>query len=157
MRALIVYASWFGHNRAVAQRVARSFEERHITTVCAPISQIAASDVIGCDILVLGSYTHTRHASKGIRELIENIPLHRLQRMAIGLFGVRSPDGDADGIDELTRTLEEAGISPAVAPLRINLRMPDYIPQRWLEPEIEERIAEFADELLEAAAAEVMV
>ncbi|HMO58833.1 MAG TPA: hypothetical protein PKA05_01955 [Roseiflexaceae bacterium] len=153
MRALVVYASWFGHNRTVARRIAQELEAHQYTTVCAPISQITPADLIGCDLLVLGSYTHTSHASKNLHALIDNTPLVRLQRMEIGLFGVRTPNGSTDGIDELMLHLAQLDLEPAVAPLRINLRAPDFLPQTWLGPEVEERIVAFADELAEVGIA----
>lgn len=150
MRAVIIYASWFGHHRVVAQQITAQLEARGITVVCAPVSEIAPAELLGCDMLVLGSYTHGHHASRQIHDLLAATPPVRLQRAAVGVFGVRSPDGEADGIDELTLHLEQLGVAPAVRSLRINLPSPDYLPHVWFDADIERRTAQFADELVAA-------
>ncbi|MBU6334772.1 MAG: flavodoxin domain-containing protein [Chloroflexi bacterium] len=150
MRAMVIYASWFGHNRAIAQQIAAQLEAHGVTTVCAPVSEIAPAELLGCDLLVLGSYTHGHHASRPLHDLLAATPPVRLQRAVVGVFGVRSPDGEADGIDELTLHLEQLGVAAAVRPLRINLPSPDYLPHVWFDADVERRTTQFADGLVAA-------
>jgi flavodoxin len=151
MRAMVIYASWLGHNRVVAERIAAQLKARGITTVCAPVNEIAPAELLGCDLLALGSYTHGHHASRQLHELLAATPPVRLQRAAVGVFGVRNPDGEADGIDELTLHLEQLGAMPVVQPLRINLPAPDYLPHVWFDADVERRTLAFADELIMAS------
>lgn len=152
MKALIVYASWFGHNRTIARALADELARRHITVVCAPVSRITTSDIIGYDIVVFGTYSHAHHASGQLRRLCESIPLRRLHRMSVGVFGT-GPAGDAPcGVDDLARCLEARGCSLAAAPLRLELTAPDFLPWSRHPQDARQQIEQFAAELVEATA-----
>lgn len=152
MKALIVYASWFGHNRTIARALADELARRRITVVCAPVSRITTSDIIGYDIVVFGTYSHARHASGQLRRLCESIPLRRLSRMAIGVFGTGRPADAPGGVDDLAGCLEGRGCALAAAPLRLELTAPDFLPWSRHPADARRRVEEFAAELCEATA-----
>ena len=151
MRALIVYASWFGHNREVAKLIADQLSRQHVQVVCAPVTQVTASDVIGCDLLVLGSFTHAHHASWRMRHLIESIPDRRFKRTTIAVFGTQTVDERPSGIDDLINELRLRGAQLATPPLRIVLPAPDFAPWSHIPPAEHEKIAEFAESLAREA------
>jgi flavodoxin len=157
MKALIVYASWFGHNRAVAQRLATELTNRGMTVVCAPASRITASDVHEFDLLVLGTYTHAGKASPQLHALCEAIPLHQLERTAVALFGTQmlstEQAGMPGGIDELHSCLTERGCELVAEPLRFGLRgtAAAFLPLPWLGADERHQIDEFASDLWDAS------
>jgi menaquinone-dependent protoporphyrinogen IX oxidase len=69
MKALIVYASWFGRNRSIARLIASELERRGVHADCVPVAKVTAHDLVGYDLLVLGTYTHAGHASARLRTL----------------------------------------------------------------------------------------
>lgn len=147
MRALIVYASWFGHNRTIAKRIANDLTQRGMQVICAPITRITASDTIGCDLLVLGSFSHAHHASWRMRHLIETIPERRIKRMAITVFGTQTLDERPSGIDDLIAGLNTRGVRLAVPPLRIILPAPDFAPWSQIAAEEQDKITQFVQSL----------
>ncbi|MGB9752150.1 MAG: hypothetical protein C0183_09920 [Roseiflexus castenholzii] len=128
MRVLMVYASWFGHNREVARIIADRLSPYASHVICAPVTSVTASDTIGCDLLVLGSFTHAHHASWRMRHLVATIPERRLTRMAIAVFGTQTVDERPSGIDDLVNALAERGARLVVPPLRVILPAPDFVP-----------------------------
>jgi flavodoxin len=151
MKALIVYASWFGHNRTIARALADEFARRRITVVCAPVSRITTSDIIGYDVVVFGSYSHANHASGQLCRLCESIPQRRLRRMAIGVFGTCRPGDEAGGVDDLAACIEGRGCALAVPPLRLELSAPDFLPWSRHSSDTHRQIEQLAERLLEAA------
>jgi len=157
MKALIVYASWFGHNRAVARALAAELTNRGMQVVCTPASHVTASDVGEFDLLVLGTYTHAGKASPELHALCEAIPLHQFERAAVALFGTQmlstKQAGMPGGVDELQTCLTERGCELAVEPLRFGLRgaAAAFLPLPWLGADERHQIAEFAAELWEAS------
>jgi flavodoxin len=148
MKALIVYASWFGHNRTIARALADELSRRSFTVVCAPVSRITASDVIGYDLVVFGTYTHAHHASGNLRRLCEAIPVKRLSRMAIGVFGSGRPGELPNGVDDLVACIEGRGCALAAPPLRLTLSAPDFMPWARFELDTRRAIEGLAEELI---------
>jgi flavodoxin len=148
MRVLIVYASWFGHNREVARIIADRLSPYASHVICAPVTSVTASDTIGCDLLVLGSFTHAHHASWRMRHLVETIPERRLKRMAIAVFGTQTVDERPSGIDDLVKALAERGAQVVVPPLRVILPAPDFVPWSKVTSAERAKIDAFAQELV---------
>ncbi len=73
MRTLIVYASWFGHNRSIASISADRLSSHASRVICAPVAAVTAGDTIGCDLLALRSFTRVYHASRRMRHLVKTI------------------------------------------------------------------------------------
>jgi menaquinone-dependent protoporphyrinogen IX oxidase len=126
MRVLIVYASWFGHNRSIAKLIATELEQRGATVVCAPVTKVSSQEIVGYDLLVLGTYTHAGRASRRLRVLCETIASRRFERVAVAIFGTQisqeQPSADRIcGVDDLEACLTGRGCELALAPLRIEL------------------------------------
>jgi flavodoxin len=125
MKALIVYASWFGHNRSIARQIAAELAERDVIAATIPITKVSAHDLSEYDLLVLGTYTHAGRASRRMRALCETIPQRLFDHLAVALFGTHivqnQQPGSPSGVDDLEACLLERGCDLALAPLRIEL------------------------------------
>ena len=125
MKALIVYASWFGHNRLIARQIGADLAERDVTVDCIPVTKVSAHDLAEYDLLVLGTYTHAGRASRRLRALCETIPQRLFDRLAVALFGTHivqnQQPGGTSGVDDLEACLLGRGCDLVLAPLRIEL------------------------------------
>ncbi|MCS6840910.1 MAG: hypothetical protein NZ699_08315 [Roseiflexus sp.] len=148
MRVLIVYASWFGHNREVARVIADRLSPYASHVICAPVTSVTASDTIGCDLLVLGSFTHAHHASWRMRHLVETIPERRFKRMAIAVFGTQTVNERPSSIDDLVSLLAKRGARLVVPPLRVILSAPDFVPWSSITSAERAKIDAFAQSLV---------
>ena len=162
MKALIVYASWFGHNRAAARIAAAELARRGFSVSGAPADRVSAADIAGYDVLVLGTYTHGGRASQRLRALCESIPLRTFDHVEVALFGTQTgQDGQhrmPGGVRELEECLAERGVELALPPLLIRLsRAEAYLPWLEISPAERRRIEEFADDLWEASVPEPMI
>ena len=163
MNVLIVYASWFGHNRSIAKLIAAELEQRGATVVCAPVTKVSSQDVVGYDLLVLGTYTHAGRASRRLRALCETLALRLFERIAVVIFGTQirqaQPSaGRTCGVDDLEACLTGRGCELALAPLRIELPAGQAILSgKSLEPADRRRIKEFAADLWEASVAAPLI
>lgn len=157
MKALIVYASWFGHNRSIARLIAAELAERGVVANCIPISKVSAHDLAEYDLLVLGTYTHVGQASGRMRALCATIPLRLFERVAVALFGTQIvQDGQhsagASGVDDLEACLLGRGCELALAPLRIELPADQaLLSSKGLCPADLRVVKEFAADLWEAS------
>jgi flavodoxin len=157
MKALIVYASWFGHNRLIAQLIAAELAKRNVIADCIPINKVSAHDLADYDLLVLGTYTHVGQASRRMRAFCETIPLPLFDRVAVALFGTQvvqdQPQlGGTSGIDDLEACLLGRGCELALAPLRIGLPVNRaFRTSKRLGPADLRQVEEFAAELWEAS------
>lgn len=126
MKALITYASWFGHTRTVARALSAELSRAGFFSACVPITRARPADTMGFDLLVLGTYTHLHHASRRMEDFCRAIPQHRIERMPIAIFGTQAAqtlrEGAPCGIDEVLRCLAQRGAAPVIPPLRIVLR-----------------------------------
>jgi flavodoxin len=155
MKAMIVYASWFGHNRAIAELLTQEFATQGVSVVCAPAFRVALADLQGRDLLVLGTYTHVGHASRQLRRLCDTLPWKQLDHMAVAVFGTQLAEGletgAPGGVDDLVAQLAARGCELVAPPLRIVLSRQAAIRRTLGIGEAERRqVREFARELLEA-------
>lgn len=162
MRALIVYASWFGHNRAVARLAAAELARRGFSVAGAPAARVSAADIAGCDVLVLGTYTHNGRASQRLRALCESIPRRTFDHVEVALFGTQIDQNRQGslpgGVHDLETCLAERGVDLALPPLLIGLsRAAAFLPWLGIGPDERRRIAAFADDLWEASVPEPMI
>ena len=156
MKALIVYASWFGHNRSIARQIAAELADRDVTADCIPITKVSADDIAAYDLLVLGTYTHGGQASRRMRALCETIPQRLFDRLAVALFGTHiirnDQPGGTSGVDSLEACLVGRGCELAQAPLRIELPADRaFRVSKALSPADLRRVKEFAADLWEAS------
>ena len=156
MKALLVYASWFGHNQAIATALAEELTRLGANVDCVKADEVAPHDLAGYDLLVLGTYTHAGGASRQLRTLCETIPLPLFDRLAVALFGTQTAEegrpGGTSGIDDLEACLLGRGCELALAPLQFELPA-DQAMFGWkgLGPADQRRIKEFAAEAWEAS------
>jgi flavodoxin len=156
MKVLIVYASWFGHNRAIAEALADELTRLGADVDCAKADDVAPQDLAGYDLLVLGTYTHAGAANRQLRTLCETIPHPLFDRLEIALFGTQTAEdghpGGTSGVDELEACLLGRGCELALAPLRFELSA-DQAMFSWkgLGPADRRRIKEFAADVWEAS------
>jgi len=156
MRVLIAYASWFGHNRTIAKALARELERQRAIVICAPISRIRVEEVVGLDLLVLGTYTHSGRANAHLLRLCDAIPRRRLEQMAVGVFGTQVAEpahaNQPGGVDELVAHLEARGFDIVTPPLRIGLQgAATILPGAGIGAWERGQIQAFARDLLEAS------
>jgi menaquinone-dependent protoporphyrinogen IX oxidase len=156
MKALIAYASWFGHNQAIAKALARELANYGVAVTCASVSGIKADDLADLDLLVLGTYTHAGHANGRLLRLCDTISHRQLEHMVVAVFSTqREEDRQIDepgGVDDLVRHLEARGFEIAVPPLRIGLHgTATFLPGYTIEDEDHSLIKVFARDLLEAS------
>jgi menaquinone-dependent protoporphyrinogen IX oxidase len=155
MKAVIAYASWFGHNQAIAKALARELSSHGVAVTCAPVSAIKVDDLADLDLLVLGTYTHAGHANGRLIRLCDAIPRRRLEHMAVAIFGAQRAEDlridEPGGVDDLVRHLEARGFEIAVPPLRIGLQgAAALLPGYTIEGEDYLLVKKFARDLLEA-------
>ena len=156
MKVLLVYASWFGHNRAIAEALAEELTRLGADVDCVRVGEVAPQDLAGYDLLILGTYTHAGAASPQLRALCQTIPLSRFDRLTVALFGTQTAeDGHprgTSGVDELEACLLGRGCELALASLRFELPA-DQAMFSWkgLGPADRRRIKEFAADVWEAS------
>jgi flavodoxin len=161
MRALIVYASWLGHNRAIARMIGTKLARGGFEVTGAPAARVDAQSVGNYDLLVLGTYTHGGRASQRVRALCEAIPLRLFERVEVAVFGTQMIETQQrnlpGGPQELEASLAARGVELALPPLVVGLRRGTaFLPGLGIGAEERRRIAAFADELWEASVPEPM-
>lgn len=156
MKALIVYASWLGHNRAIAQELAAALARRGFAAASAPVAKVVAEDVANYDVVVLGTFTHNGQASTRLRAFCESIPHRLFDRVEVAIFGTQMAEsqqhGGPSGADELESVLADRGVELALPPLVIGLPgVAAFRPSSSIDADAQQRIEAFADELWEAS------
>ena len=155
MKALLTYASWFGHTQMIAKALARELANYGVAVICAPASAITVDDVADMDLLVLGTYSHAGHANGRLLRLCDALPRQRLEHMAVAVFGTQNAaalrPNEPGGVDDLVAHLEARGFDIVLPPLRIGLHgAAALLPQQALTEEEHSRIQIFARDLMEA-------
>jgi flavorubredoxin len=155
MKVLVTYASWFGHNQAIAKALARELANQGVAVISAPISAIKVEEITGVDLLVLGTYTHAGRANGRLLRLCDTIPRRRRDHMAIAVFGTQMAEAlqanQPGGVDDLVAHLEARGFDLVLPPLRIGLPgAAAFLPGQGIEDEDHDMIKTFARDLLEA-------
>ena len=156
MKALIVYASWFGHNRWIARLIAAELARHDVTAHCIPITKVSAHDPAEYDLLVLGTYTHAGKASHRMRVLCEQIPQPLFDRLSVALFGTHVVQNQspavATGVDDLEACLLGRGCDLVLPPLRLELPAERaFRSSKVLGPADLRLVKEFAADLWEAS------
>ncbi len=159
MKALIVYASWLGHNRTIARALAAEMSRLGFFVACAPVGRVRPAETMGFDLVVMGTYTHGTHASRRMRAFCAAIPQHRFDRLSFAVFGTqpaaRRLRSESCGVDELLRCLAERRAEPVAAPMRIALRdNEEWWPTTRIGPQDQRAVQSFAAELWEAVVPE---
>lgn len=72
--AIVVYDAWYGCTQAVAEEVARGLSsDGRVATVVANVKTVNARQVLGHDIIVVGSPDHDGRPTERIRRLLEQL------------------------------------------------------------------------------------
>ena len=156
MKALLIYASWFGHNRVIAEALTAELTRLGANVDCIRAGEVTLQDLAGYDLLILGTYTHAGGASAQLRALCQTLPLQLLDRLAIALFGTQTADDGhprgTSGVDDLEACLLGRGCELALASLRFELPE-DQAMFSWkgLGQTDRRRIKEFAADVWEAS------
>ncbi len=85
MNALVIYHSQFGNTRQVADAIARVLQG---TGAARTISadQLAAADLQGVDLVVMGTPTHKMNLPEAVRPVFEQLPRRILRGVPIAAF-----------------------------------------------------------------------
>ena len=85
MNALIVYHSQFGNTRQVAEAIAA---ELHGAGTVRTISseQLAAADLQGVDLVVMGTPTHKMNLPDAVRPVFDQLPRRSLRGVPVAAF-----------------------------------------------------------------------
>jgi flavodoxin len=84
MNALVIYDSVFGNTEKIAQSIAAAIGANAI-----PVSQVAAGQLGGLDLLVVGSPTRGFRPSEGISKLLNGLPKNHLAGVRVAAFDTR--------------------------------------------------------------------
>ncbi|MFN2227291.1 MAG: flavodoxin family protein [Anaerolineae bacterium] len=85
MKALVVYYSQFGNTRQVAEAIAGVFQkEGQARTLNA--EKLAAADLEGLDLVVMGAPTHKMNLPQAVRPLFERLPRRALRGVSTAAF-----------------------------------------------------------------------
>jgi len=85
MNALVVYYSKFGNTRRVAEAIAHTLESKGAVRVVSA-DDLAASDLAGSDLVVMGSPTHRMKLPEGVQSLLRALPGGALQGACVATF-----------------------------------------------------------------------
>lgn len=88
MKALIVYDSFFGNTEQVAQAMGRALEgETEVQVV--RVNQVKPEQLVGLDLLLVGSPTRGFRPSPGTTEWLKSIPAAALRGVRVAAFDTR--------------------------------------------------------------------
>lgn len=110
LSALIVFDSWFGNCRKVAEHIRKGFEStgRQIETTSA--KEVGRLDISSFTDIVIGCPTHGGSPTGRIKKLLENMPKTNGARKNVFLFTTRAGlDGDQDALVWMRRAAQEKG------------------------------------------------
>jgi menaquinone-dependent protoporphyrinogen IX oxidase len=158
MKTLIVYSSWFGQSRRIAQALAPELARRRFSVSGAPLARVRPSDVRRYELLVLGADAYSERANRHMHDFCETIPLRLFDHVTVALFGVQPrPQQYDQGVHALESCLAERGIELAVPPLAVESQgLAALLPWRRIDRVTRRALEVFADDLWEAAVPEPM-
>jgi flavodoxin len=85
MNALIVYHSQFGNTRQVAEAIAEGLQGAGaVRTISA--EQLAAADLQGVDLVVMGTPTHKMNLPDAVRPVFDQLPRRSLRGVPVAAF-----------------------------------------------------------------------
>jgi flavodoxin len=84
MKALVVYDSVFGNTEQVARAIAAALQ-----TAVLPVSQVRPENLIGLDVLVIGSPTRGFRPTEGISQLLNALSKTHLVGVGVAAFDTR--------------------------------------------------------------------
>jgi flavodoxin len=85
MKTVIVYYSRFGHTRRLAEAMAEQLAPAGSARALA-IDQVAAADLQGADLVMMGAPTHRMRLPEEVRPFFETLPRKCLRGAAVAAF-----------------------------------------------------------------------
>jgi flavodoxin len=85
MNALVVYHSQFGNTQQVAETIAEVFQGAG-TSRALDATQLAATDLQGTDLVVMGTPTHKMNLPQAVRPIFEQLPRRILRGVPVAAF-----------------------------------------------------------------------
>ncbi len=89
MKKLLVYDSYFGNTKQVAQGIANNLAAKIIKA-----SNVKISDLDKIEMLIIGSPTRGGRASEEVQKFLENIPEGALKNVKVAAFDTRISEKD---------------------------------------------------------------
>ena len=83
MRLLVVYDSTYGHTEKIAQAIGEAIDGRVLR-----VGDVKPADLVGVDLLIVGSPTHGGFPSPGIDGLLKALPA--LEGLSVAAFDTRT-------------------------------------------------------------------
>jgi len=87
MKTLIIYDSFFGCTEKIAQAIGDSLGKQEVTVV--RVSQLKPEQIVGIELLIVGSPTRAFRPTKAITNFLKNIPAQGLNGIKVAAFDTR--------------------------------------------------------------------
>jgi flavodoxin len=88
MKSLVVYESRFGNTALIARAVADTLREHGAARLLA-VEDVAATDLDGIDLLVVGGPTHAHGLSAALGAWLKGLPEAQLRALPVAAFDTR--------------------------------------------------------------------
>jgi len=118
--AIVVYDSWYGCTKAVADEVARGLSaDGRVPTVVANVKSVDARHVLAHDIIVIGSPNHRGGPTPRIRRLLDELRAVDLRRHRFVFFDTCFAPSHGRAIGKMEAMVRD--FNPFVSPLFLGL------------------------------------
>ncbi|MFA6603143.1 MAG: flavodoxin family protein [Candidatus Shapirobacteria bacterium] len=88
MNILIIFDSIHGNTQKIGNYLFQTLSEKNSTQMY-PISQIQPSDILGYDLLIVGSPTHGGQATPALQHFLSQLPPNSLKGVKLATFDTR--------------------------------------------------------------------
>ena len=125
--AIVVYDSWYGCTKFVAEEVARGLSaDGRVGTVVANVKEVNTRQVLEHDIIVIGSPNHLGGPTNRVRQLLEEFRTYDLRGLRFAFFDTcYGPDhGKTVGRMEAILRDRNPFVSPPFMGLSVIVRSP---------------------------------
>lgn len=92
MKRMIIYDSAFGNTKEVAQAMGKAIEPKH--NIVFGVSDVKIKQLIGLEVLIVGSPTQAFRPLKTISEFLDRIPSGSLKGVKVAAFDTRISPND---------------------------------------------------------------
>lgn len=88
MNVMLLYYSQFGNTEALARAIAEVLRQKQPTHLM-PIANFNTFELLGVDILILGTPTHRRQIPQIVRHKLDALPQRALEGVGVAVFDTR--------------------------------------------------------------------
>jgi flavodoxin len=88
MNTLIIFDSLHGNTQKISQHIFKNFSGKNPTQMY-PIAQIQPADILGYDLLIVGSPTHGGQATPALQHFLSQLPPNSLKGVKLATFDTR--------------------------------------------------------------------